>query len=183
MDELESFANWYYKNDENLHFVPLKGAVFSVSGAYGVTMYTSSEYQVQMWVVPPNFIIPEHTHPNVDSFEVYVGGQIKFSHKGFWVVEDEDLKVPALHGLSRLRGQVIRVKPNDLHGGCFGPSGGVFLSIQHWLNGVRPSCVSKDYDGIGIDENHKPDCGNVIHKELTWRDAASMEEEAPFWEV
>lgn len=182
MDLLEEFVDWYRENCSLLHFVPLNKAVTCVSGAWSVTQFLEDQFQVQMWVIPPNFIIPEHTHPNVDSFEVYVGGQIMFSHSGRWVVSEDDLKEPAKMGLSKLRGEMIRVMPDDLHGGCFGPAGGVFLSVQHWLNGVKPSCVSNDYDGIGLDKDHVSDVGEITYKELTWKDAASLEEVAPFWE-
>lgn len=181
-DPLDAFAERYNNNCDLLHYVPLENAVTCKSGAWSVRMFLHEEFQVQMWVIPPNFIIPEHTHPNVDSYEVYVGGQIMFSHSGKWVVTESDLKSAGEDDLSPLRGEMIRVRPNDSHGGCFGPSGGVFLSIQHWLNGVRPTCVSNDYDGIGLDKNHKADFGNITYKKLTWKDAASLENEAPFWE-
>lgn len=181
-DELDVFATWYNENCDLLHYVPLENAVTCKSGAWSVRMFLHDKFQVQMWVIPPNFIIPEHTHPDVDSYEVYVGGQIMFSHSGKWVVEEKDIKQPVNGDLSPLRGSMIRVKPNDKHGGCFGPSGGVFLSIQHWLNGVDPTCVSNNYDGIGLDNDHKADAGNITYKELTWKDAASLEDVAPFWE-
>ena len=49
----------------------------------------------------------------------------------------------------------MRVRPNDVHGGVFGPGGGVFLSIQHWLNGVEPHCVARDYTGITMGRDHQ----------------------------
>lgn len=91
-----------------------------------------------MFAVPEGTIIPEHTNPNVDSIEVYVGGNIRFSHSGKYIYPKE-----ALHardgplGCASRRGMTIRLRPNDLHGGTFGEGGGLFLSVQHWLNGVR----------------------------------------------
>lgn len=183
MSELDDFLKWYGENCSLLHFVPLHNAVQTVSGAYGLTTYRQDNFQVQMWVIPPNYIIPEHTHPNVDSYEVYIGGQTMFSHSGVWLVSDTDMAEPTEHGLAAARGNVVRVKPNDLHGGCFGPSGGSFLSVQEWLNGEKPSCVSNDYEGIALGEEHTVDVGDVIHKELTWRDAASLEDRPPYWLV
>ncbi len=104
-----------------------------------------------------------------------------FSHSGKWMMQEKEVKEP-VNTLSPLRGSMIRVKPNDKHGGCFGPAGGVFLSVQHWLNDVDPTCVSNNYDGIGLDKDHKADAGKITYKKLTWRDAASLEDVAPFWE-
>ena len=31
------------------------------------------------------YVVPEHTHPNVNSYEIYLTGTIFFSHSGKWV--------------------------------------------------------------------------------------------------
>ena len=70
------------------------------------------------------------------------------------------------------------LRPNDVHGGVFGEGGGVFLSVQHWLNGVKPHCVSADYDGITMGEHHLAGVkyGEAkAKKKLTAKDAASLE--------
>lgn len=178
MDDLEKFLHWFLNKGPALGAIPLLNAVEKIEDVYSVTWFRQPPYQVQMFIVPPNYVIPEHTHPNVDSFEVYLGGQIKFSLNGKWIVSDEDLHEPGQMGTSRIRGETIRVRPDNLHGGVFGHAGGVFMSVQHWLNGVEPHCVSKDYDGIVMGENHAKSivCGNGIVKErLSESDAASLE--------
>ncbi len=37
----------------------------------------------------------------------------------------------------KMHGAFIRVRPSDKDGGAFGPSGGVFFSVQRWLNDVK----------------------------------------------
>jgi hypothetical protein len=72
----------------------------------------------------------------------------------------------------------VRVRPNDLHGAVVGEGGGVFLSVQHWLNGVKPHCVGSDCNGVTMGKNH---LSNVVSGEatakdhLTEKDAASLE--------
>jgi hypothetical protein len=66
-----------------------------------------------------------------------------------------------------------------VHGGVVGEGGGVFLSVQHWLNGVKPHCVAADYDGVAMGEDHlaKVVYGKASAKRtLTAKDAASLEE-------
>lgn len=182
VDELELFKDKYLREAQVIGYSPLNNAVKDIFGIYGYTQFVKDPYQVQVFVVPPYKIIPEHTHPNVDSYEVYLGGQILFSRGGKWITTNEDLKKEDPEGRSIKRGNFLRIKPNDLHGGCFGKSGGVFMSIQKWLNGVQPSCVSFDYDGIALDSEHEVEQGEIKHKDLTWRDAASLEDNPPFWE-
>lgn len=182
-DPLENFLQYYLEDGLILGYSPAHNTVRDVFGIYGYTQYCVENFQVQVFVVPPYKIIPEHTHPNVDSFEVYLGGQILFSHNGKWATTNDDIKEPTKRGTSKMRGKYLRVRPNDSHGGCFGPAGGVFMSVQRWLNGTSPSCVSLDYDGIALADNHEAEFGNVIHKDLTWKDAAPLEITAPFWEI
>ena len=177
-DPLEQFLRQFLTKGSPIGYVPLNGAVRYIDGVTAVLWYRKAPFQIQMFVVPPNHIIPEHTHPNVDSYEVYVGGQIKFSHSGKFIISEADFMTPNEHGCSKVRGGIIRVRPNDLHGGVFGASGGVFFSVQRWLNGVQPHCVSADYNGVVMGPEHM--AGVVfgeaeLKSELTAIDAASSE--------
>jgi len=179
VDELEKFCDWFLKEMPVLGAVPFAGAVSKVQDVTSILLFRKDQFQVQMFAVPEGTIIPEHTHPNVDSIEVYVGGNIHFSHSGKYVYPADQLR--PMDGPLKLpfkRGMTIRVRPNDVHGGVFGEGGGVFLSVQHWLNGVQPHCVSADYDGITMGDDH---LAKVVHgeasakKKLTAKDAASLE--------
>lgn len=177
-DILEEFLGWFLKKESGIGAIPFFGAVNSIEGVTSVLWFRQPPFQVQLFVVPPGHVIPEHTHPNVDSFEVYLGGQISFSHGGKFVTRWEADGANEV-GLPVHRGRVIRVRPDDLHGGVFGPAGGVFMSVQHWLNGVQPHCVAADYSGtvMGLDHASKVIFGDVnLKKTLTPHDAASAED-------
>ena len=156
----------------------------SIEGVTSILWFRKEDVQVQLFAVPPDYIIPEHTHPNVDSYELMVGGDIEFSKNGDWVTAENlethfsvDINIEA--GLHPSRGSIIRIYPDTPHGGAFGPRGGVFMSIQQWLNGVEPHCVSHDYDGVVMGDHHLAGVkkGNAKskggQKALTWQDAAS----------
>lgn len=181
LDELERFCFSFLEKMTVLGAVPFDGAVSKIENVTGILLYRMGQFQVQMFAVPEGTIIPEHTHPNVDSIEVYMGGNIHFSHSGKYSYDADMLRASASPlGLAKKRGNLIRVRPNDVHGGVFGKGGGVFLSVQHWLNGVKPHCVAADYDGITMGEHH---LANVKHgkarakKKLGPKDAASLEHE------
>jgi len=136
LDELETFCVNFLKKAPVIGAVPFAGAVSMIENVTSILLYRKGQFQVQMFAVPEGTVIPEHTHPNVDSIEVYVGGNIRFSHSGKYVYREDELFENGPMGLASRRGLTIRVHPNDLHGGTFGKGGGVFLSVQHWLNGV-----------------------------------------------
>lgn len=125
---------------------------------HGVVLFRKGPFQVQLFIVAPNSEIPDHVHPNVDSFEVYLSGEMAFRKNGVYVTKWEDAE--------KLPGFALRVKPDDPHGGTFGPKGGAFLSIQHWLNGVKPSSVGNDWEYRGEDRAGKSHIPNPLQATL-----------------
>lgn len=131
-DVLHQFLLYWLKNRD--FSPPVDDVVTHFHGkASGSVLYRKGSFQVQLFTVAPNVEIPDHIHPNMDSYEVHVGGDIAFRLNGSYELE----QMPGLAG-------VTRVLPNAFHGGSFGKRGGLFLSVQHWLNGVAPSSAGED---------------------------------------
>lgn len=130
VDDLEEFKTWW--ESTRIFNTPKESPLDCVGIIYGVVLYRQGPYQVQLFILPPNSVIEPHTHPNVDSFEVFIGGDIDF------FLGDELFNQNTI-------GDPIRVAPTAWHGGKFGPNGGCFLSIQKWLNGVAPTSVGHDW--------------------------------------
>lgn len=129
-DDLEDFKNWWLKLRP--FNTPQTNILSHVADTYGVVLYRQKPYQVELFNVKPNSEIKLHIHPNVDSYEVFIGGDIDFVCDGVWQ------KVGPI-------GESIRVYPHAWHGGKFGKRGGCFLSIQKWLNNVDPKFVGDDW--------------------------------------
>lgn len=181
MNDLLEFALDFRENTYPHGAIPDNQVVtYKIQDVTGVLWLREPPYQVELFIVPPHTIIPEHTHPNVASYEMFIGGDIAFSHSGRWVTEDNYIRQ---HD-DTLKGTLIEVKTSDLHGGAFGPSGGVFMSIQKWINDKDPHSVAYDYDGVVMGEHHLSNVkeGEAVNKRnLTWHDAASLETEEPHW--
>jgi len=96
---------------------------------------------------PDGGIVPDHGHPNIDSIEVILSGEVGFTLRGKRLLTDEMLAKRLEDGAAWVLGAKIRVRPGETHGAVVGPAGGTFLSIQHWLNGVPPTSVGLDWDG------------------------------------
>lgn len=129
-DELTNFKIWWEQN--RFFNTPKEVPVVCDDAIYGVVLYRQAPYQVQLFIMPPNSFIEDHVHPNVDSYEVFIGGDIAFRCDGEEYVQD-------------VLGASIRVLPDSWHGGKFGERGGCFLSIQKWLNNVPPTSVGHDW--------------------------------------
>ena len=181
IDELEVFALDFSERGLSYGYLPtnIETNSYEIKGITGITWYRHGQFQVEMFIVPPNRVIPEHSHPNVSSYEMYLGGDIAFSRSGKWIVEEDLIRVP---NSTDNRGALIKVKTTDMHGGSFGPRGGVFMSIQKWAEGVEPHSVALDYIGVVLDENHasRVKLGEAeLKTEITWKDSATLEETEP----
>jgi mannose-6-phosphate isomerase-like protein (cupin superfamily) len=136
-DVLEEFLHWWLQN--RVICPPLDNSLTHIKDTYGVVLYRQGPFQVELFNVKPNSEIVPHLHPNVDSFEVFLTGDIHFMCNGEWSYEQ------------KLGESITRVKPDSWHGGLFGEKGGCFLSVQHWLNGVPPTFVGNDW----VDEDKR----------------------------
>ena len=158
-DELSFFANWYLTTSEIKRFhTPFRDPLLFIEGVSGVVLYRKQYFQVELFICAPNTIIPEHTHPDVDSYEVFLYG-MQFTHNGTMAISMTQA-MQETQGMPSHAYESLRVKPTDLHGGTASPTGGAFISIQKWLHGVTPSHVSSNWDGHTMGDNHRKQIGS-----------------------
>jgi quercetin dioxygenase-like cupin family protein len=127
-DDLTEFLEEWLTNKPTCP--PDTGGIIHQGDTSGVVLYRKGQFQVELFIVKPNVEIVQHVHPNVDSYEVHLTGDIEFY----------------CDGILYNTGVPVRVKPDAWHGGFFGPRGGSFLSVQKWLNGVEPKFVGDDWE-------------------------------------
>lgn len=143
-DPVVRFLNWW-KNAKPIR-PPFDNTVVNFDNkVVGSVLFREGQFQVQQFIVAPHTDIADHIHPNVDSFEVYIAGQIEFRLNGERITPMEELEFNETTKTCSHFGRIVRVKPTDWHGGRFGEMGGVFFSVQHWLNDVPPSSVHLDW--------------------------------------
>ena len=152
-DDLTTFLEWYLSGGLEI-YVPHSNFVHFVEGVTGLTVYRSGQFQVQLFTATPNTIIPSHTHPNVDSYEVALSGMEFYLNdkvvlpRWYANIKAPDSNLPMSHY------EVVRVLPECPHSAIAGKDGGSFMSVQQWLNGVEPTSVGNDWDGITMGDEH-----------------------------
>ena len=148
--DLREFKNWYLKN--NIIQTPFKEPLMFIDGIAGITLYRKKPFQVQLFICEPNTTITEHSHPDIDSYEVFLWG-MSFTHKGQTIISHK-MAMLEKNDMPRCFNWTLRVKPEDLHGGQASDKGGSFLSIQKWLNNIEPTHVSKNWKGNSLGAKH-----------------------------
>jgi hypothetical protein len=142
-DELQIFKDWWLK--ERPFTIPHSNSIVNVSSMHGVVLYRAECWQVQLFVIEPNSAVPDHRHPNVDSYDVYLSGDIEFTLEGVnRHYNNVDISEAFFNGSNIYYGTSVRILPNAWHGGN-SHGGGSFLSIQQWLNGVVPTSIGDDW--------------------------------------
>lgn len=152
-EQLESFAKWYLEQPRRPR-PPCEKSVHFVEGLVATVIYRMAPFQVELVTCSPNLELPEHSHPNVDSFELYLSGALMFSLDGKQIVPDEEAAKIGWDGVHHLIGSSLRVPAGAPHGLRVGPNGGTFLSIQQWLNNKPLSTVGDDWDGDAMGPIH-----------------------------
>lgn len=155
-DTLDAFAAWYCKVMGPIPPSPFE-AITRLEGFIGMTLYRHGQFQVQMWICDPYSEIPDHSHPDVDSLQVYVSGEVFLRFNGQPVITPDSLDYAAIGSetISPKNGFSLRVRPTDNHGATIGPRGGVFITFQEWLNGVEPQSVEMNWKGPVLNESHR----------------------------
>lgn len=134
---LKEFKDWWLRTRQ---FRPPLHGVYIYPGTKAITLYRQGQYQVQMVCFDPYVTVKEHSHPNIESYE-YV---IRYEQEK--PEEDTELSYDITSGAAhtKIKQTLVHLPPSTPHSGKTGANGGVFLSIQKWLNGVSPTCVGLD---------------------------------------
>ena len=163
-DVLLKYLKWFLIYGPSCPMMPADGLVFFGPGP-GIVLHRQAPLQTQLLFALPHTRIPEHSHPNVDSVEVHLGPcDLFFFIEGLPVIPKKFL-YDERGGVSRWWGRGVVVKHGQLHHLEVGQGGGAFLSVQHWLNGKRPTSVDLDWEGEPMEKGHASSL--VLEKTLT----------------
>lgn len=150
-EPLQEFVRWFCTEGPSLPLTPYDGLAWA-GELSGLLLYRSGQFQVQLFTFPPGTVIPPHRHPHVDSFDMFVCGDLTIYKNGKPICPCEFFS-QTIDGLPRLRAVGFHIGPEDWHSGKVGPLGAAFLSFQHW-RGPEPSTIGLDWEGQPANEQH-----------------------------
>ena len=151
-DDLLIFAQNFMASAMAVPACPFDG-IRKVDRFSGLTLHRSGPYQVQLWIGEPNANVPEHRHPNVDTIQIYLSGQIYLRVNGVPVTAPDRVGVLP-DGRCNLNGAFTRIRPEDIHSFTLGPAGGSWMTVEKWLDG-NPTSTELDWEGEAIGSEHK----------------------------
>jgi len=121
---VEEFGKWWIQNGMPI-IIPQDVEVFLSDDATAVCLFRRGQFQVELYLIHPNPIVPVHEHPDVEVIKVRLSGK---THPFL----SETLKAGESHGSG------IRNESEE--------KGYPLLAIQHWLT-REPTTVASMWKG------------------------------------
>lgn len=113
----------------NLPFRPLPNGFHFDGHAFQMVLFRESCWQIELIVLQPNVVVPQHRHDHCATVDVYLGGAA--SMESISAIERQYQRI--LRGVPTM----VSVPAGTAHGGAVGPRGLAFLSFQQWSNEAK----------------------------------------------
>lgn len=135
-DSLEQFAQWYMQNGMPMA-VPWDAEVIVSDDATAICVFRKPPYQVELYLIHPSIMIPEHAHPGLETLVVHLGGGFRGNRMQ--------------NGLSDLWGTSAgKTSADETHGGSqlgVSPKGYAMLTFEKWPDGVPMTSAAAHWRG------------------------------------
>lgn len=133
---LEEFADWYLNSKMPL-MVPYNSKVFVTDDATAISIFRKGHYQVELYLIHPEMVIPEHSHPRMEVIQFNLGGGSLFP--------PDDLGVCSSWGQTS-----ENLLPGNSHGGETGTilgDGFMVLTLERWENPLEITSAAIQWSG------------------------------------
>src|ERR1700674_4781794 len=136
-DPLYALYRWFLNKPVGGLTFPHVGAVLDFGNIISTIPYRSGQFQVEIFTMPRPTTFTEHRHPNCDSIQQHLSGELYLTLNGQPTVSPQDM---AAWTRSNVNLPPVRIGPGDWHSGeAKTPS--AFFSFQLWKSGVTPTSV------------------------------------------
>lgn len=136
-DKLKDFVVWYLKNGKPI-LIPDNFEVFQTDDATACCLFRSGRYQVEMYLVHPDPLIPPHEHPQVENIEIPSGG---------WAGITESNLESYLQVDGQEHGESFK-KRGESHGF-------MIMSFQRWADGLEITTIGSRWKGHTVGKKHE----------------------------
>ena len=127
----------------------------NVDGVAKYILFREPPFQVELitfW--PGGFAVPEHRHPNVDTIQVLLSGDLRFMVDGKtapWKALDDRLVCkPGFEILKR----TVAIRANQSHSAESQRTGATWLSFENWVGTEEIHTTVEDWDGQAFGPKH-----------------------------
>jgi len=138
-DTLEDFIEWY--SDAKMPLMtPWNSSVMYTDDATSICVFRQGKYQVELYIIKPDKILPHHAHPGMEVTLVFMAAQGMS-----WATDigkNSDGKGNEAFAL-----RLSKLKDGEYHGGTATEKGFVLLSFEKWPEEITPSSAALHWQG------------------------------------
>lgn len=133
-ESIVEFANWYIGSSKPI-LIPFSAEVVVTDDASAITLFRKGNFQVELYLIKPGYIIPMHSHPDVDVITMGIGGGETCG------------PLHPIYGTGARIGQLRLTEAGTEHGGGQPEHKGfALLAFEHWKSGT-PSSAAMRWEG------------------------------------
>ena len=138
-DDLHDYAEEIHARlAEHLEAMPVAYADFG--NFDGIVLHRRGWFQAELISVMPGAFVPPHVHPETDSVDILVEGNVAAFHIGRHKIR------------SFTKGLGLRIPAMEVHGATVAHSGVAFVSCQRWQR--PPTHIALDWRGQVVAPMH-----------------------------
>jgi hypothetical protein len=163
-NNIDEFTKWY--QDNGYPFKPPAGdPIYVTDHTLSSIIFREGRYQVELYLLAPNWITPNHGHPGINHRIIFLNGTVGGSKNGTFLNDSFEWCDNAREdGCNILFGFVNDFTGDDYHQVYTGHRGGLVAITQEWDEGLIMSSQSVQYIGesIGPEHEHRVNLNNLI---------------------
>jgi hypothetical protein len=151
---LAEFTQWYKDAGYPMR-PPTEDPIYITDHSYSAIVYREGRYQVELYMLGPNWSTPTHSHPGIDHEIIFLNGTV-YGYRDGEKLQDAmaytDVANP--DGTNVAFGQSHTFDGDGTHIVGTGPKGGLIAITQYWPEGIKMSSQSVHYVGEPIGPEH-----------------------------
>jgi hypothetical protein len=153
---VQEFAGWWLKHRPLRP--PFEDAIYQTDMTLSLCLYRHENFQVELYIMKPNETSKPHSHPGVDSYFVYLGGNLEFGDANGEFKDLSEFQKAAPSGAHILLGRTAEAINGEPHSVRTFKEGGSFLSFERWHD-KKPNSVAVNWKGDPVGEVHAKTLG------------------------
>ena len=153
--DIDEFTNWYKENGYPLK-PPASDPIYETDHSLSAIVFREGRYQVELYLLAPNWETPNHGHPGIDYRIVFLNGTFGGTKNSEYVNDSAEWADKANpDGTNILFGLSFDFGSDDFHHVKVGQKGGLIAITQKWEEGLKMSSQSVQYIGDPIGPHHQ----------------------------
>jgi hypothetical protein len=154
-NNIEEFTEWYLANGCPMK-PPATDPIYETDHSLSCIVFREGRYQVELYMLAPNWATPNHGHPGIEYRIVILNGTIGGTKNNEYVNDSSEWADRANpDGTNVLFGMSFDFESEDYHQVSVGPKGGLIAITQKWDEGLAMSSQSVQYVGDPIGPHHE----------------------------